>query len=61
MKNISKKVNLRTRIDDMFATTINCVNSADWYYIVDYNREIEFSSDIRKKIENKLEKQYEKD
>ena len=61
MKNISKKVNLRTRIDDMFATTINCVNSADWYYIVDYNREIEFSSDIRKKIENKLEKQYGKD
>jgi hypothetical protein len=66
MKNISKKVNLRTRIDDMdmFATTINCVNSADWYYIVDFlsdNREIEFSSDICKKIKNKLEKQYEKD
>jgi len=64
MKNISKKVNLRTRIDDMFATTINCVNSADWYYIVDFssnNRKIEFSSDIRKKIENKLEKQYGKD
>lgn len=64
MKNISNKVNLRTRIDAMFATAVNCMNSADWYYIVDFlsnNRKIEFSSDIRKKIENKLEKQYEKD
>jgi hypothetical protein len=72
MKNISKKVNLSlgtdgmfaTIVNGMFATTINCVNSADWYYIVDFlsdNREIEFSSDICKKIKNKLEKQYEKD
>jgi hypothetical protein len=64
MKNISKEVNLRTRVDAMFATTVNCVNSIDWHYIVDFlsnNRKIEFTLDVRKEIENKLEKQYEKD
>ena len=64
MKNISKEVNLRTRVDDMFAIVVNCMNSIDWHYIVDFssnNRKIEFNSDIRKEIENKLEKQYGKD
>jgi hypothetical protein len=64
MKNISKEVNLRTRVDDMFATAVNCMNSIDWHYIVDFssnNRKIEFNSDIRKEIKNKLEKQYGKD
>ena len=66
MKNISKKVNLRTRIDDMdmFATTILCVNKFDWNHTWDFlsnNRKNGFSSDVCKEIKNKLEKQYEKD
>ena len=64
MKNISKKVNLRTRVDvAIVANTFNCVNSANWHYIVDFlsnNRIYGFSTNIRKEIKNKLEKQCEK-
>ena len=59
MKNISKKVNLRTRVDAaMFVITINRVKSIGHYTWGFFNgdRRIKFSSDIRKRIENKLEK-----
>jgi len=59
MENISKKVNLRTRVDAaMFVITINRVKSIGHYTWGFFNgdRRIKFSSDIRKRIENKLEK-----
>lgn len=64
MKNITNKVNLRTKVDAaMFANTINRVKSIGHYTWGFFNgdRRIKFSSDIRKEIENKLEKQHEKD
>lgn len=65
MENISKKVNLRTKVDvAIVVNTFNCVNSATWHYIVDVlsnNKIYGFSSNIRKEIKNKLEKQYGKD
>lgn len=59
MKNISKEVNLRTRVDDMFAISLNCVSSIPWCYTWNFltnNGKIEFTLDVRKEIENKLEK-----
>lgn len=64
MKNITNKVNLSTRVEDMFTISINCVSSIPWSYTWNFlsnNRKIEFTLDVRKEIENKLEKQYEKD
>lgn len=60
MKNISKKVNLRTRVDAaMFVITINCINGVAWGCTWDISndiKKIESTYDVCKEIENKLEK-----
>ena len=65
MENISKKVNLRTRVDAaMFVITINRINGVAWGCTWDISndiKKIESTYDACKEIENKLEKQYEKD
>ena len=65
MENISKKINLRTRVDAaMFVTTINRINGVAWGCTWDISndiKKIESTYDVCKEIENKLEKQYGKD
>ena len=65
MENISKKVNLRTRVDAaMFVITINRINGVAWGCTWDISndiKKIESTYDVCKEIENKLEKQYGKD
>jgi len=60
MKNISKKVNLRTRVDAaMFVITINRINGVAWGSTWDISndiKKIESTYDVCKEIENKLEK-----
>jgi hypothetical protein len=60
MKNISKKVNLRTRVDAaMFVITINRINGVAWGCTWDISndiKKIESTYDVCKEIENKLEK-----
>jgi hypothetical protein len=60
MKNISKKVNLRTRVDAaMFVITINRINGVAWGCTWDVSndiKKIESTYDVCKEIENKLEK-----
>lgn len=60
MKNISKKVNLRTRVDAaMFVITINRINDVAWGCTWDISndiKKIESTYDVCKEIENKLEK-----
>ena len=62
MKNISKKVNLRTRVDAaMFVITINRINGVAWGCTWDISndiKKIESTYDVCKEIENKLN--YEK-
>lgn len=60
MKNISKEVNLRTRVDAaMFVITINRINGValgcTWDVSNDIKK-IESTYDVCKEIENKLEK-----
>lgn len=60
MKNISKEVNLRTRVDAaMFVITINRINGVAWGCTWDISndiKKIESTYDVCKEIENKLEK-----
>lgn len=60
MKNISKKVNLRTRVDAaMFVITINRINGVAWGCTWDISndiKKIESTYGVCKEIENKLEK-----
>jgi len=62
MKNISKKVNLRTRVDTaMFVITINRINGVAWGCTWDVSndiKKIESTYDVCNVIENKLN--YEK-